>query len=141
MPYAGAFTVERCATGRLCSRADERRERAFRTLVLLAAVVVMNAFDLGFTHSQMARGNFREANIVARTAVEHGFVPATAFKVALLGGGVLILHGLRRHPAAELGAWALVLCHIGLMFTWVSYIEMIDICLTGPFIGGLPAEY
>ncbi len=117
------------------------RERQFRLVVCLAVVIVLSTFDLAFTQSQMARGNFREANILAASAVSSGPATAAAYKVVLLGLGALLLYRCRNHWTSEAGAWILVVCHVALMVWWAAYLDSAEICSQDPFSDWIPITY
>jgi hypothetical protein len=112
-----------------------QRERAFRTTVMLAAVFVINLFDLALTQSQMARGNFAEANIVAAALVSSPGGVAM-YKALLFGLGALILYRLRDHPASEMAAAGLLACHIALIGWWLAYLHAVEVCLSDVAVNG-----
>jgi len=112
-----------------------QRERAFRTTVMLAAVFVINLFDLALTESQMARGNFAEANIVAAALVSSSGGMAM-YKALLLGLGALILYRLRDHKASEAAAAGLLACHIALIGWWLAYLHAVEVCLSDVAVNG-----
>lgn len=107
--------------------------RAFRTTLLLAALFVLNAFDLAFTHTQLARGNFAEANQLA-AAVAAGPAGVAVYKAVLCGLGVFILYRFRQHWSAELAVWGLAMCYAGLMVWWVAYLDAVEVCLSDPAV-------
>lgn len=120
--------------------APASRTRPFRTTLLLAAVSVLNAFDLGFTQAQLVRDDFAEANVLAAPAVARGPAGALAYKTLLFGAGALILFRCRRHWQSEFGAWVLLVCYTGLMFWWVAYLDALEVCICDPAVDapGLP---
>jgi hypothetical protein len=115
----------------------EQRQRAIRITILLAAVTVLNAFDLGLTHTEMQRGGFVEANVVAAVAVAHGAWTAATYKLLMFGAGVSILFRFRHHQAAETAAWALLTCHVALMIYWGIYLQTMQVCIDNPFASEL----
>jgi len=115
-----------------------QRERAFRTTVMLAAVFVINVFDFALTQSQMARGNFAEANIVAAALVSSPGGMAM-YKALLFGLGALILYRLRDHQASEVAAAGLLACHIALVGWWLAYLHAVEICLSDVAVTGASA--
>lgn len=117
------------------------RERAFRMMVLLAVVFALNWVDWVYTQSQLARGNFNELNFVAAGALAHGAMGAAAYKAVLLSTGVYILYRCRHHWQAEVGAWLLAGCHVGLMVYWHVYLDTIEICLKSPWVDTPPVFY
>lgn len=114
--------------------------RDFRTVVLLAALTVLNLFDLAFTQTQMERGNFAEANVVA-AAVAGSVGGAVAYKTALFGAGAYILFCLRRRWQSEAGLWLLLACYSGLMFWWVAYLDAVERCLSDPAVTTVLATF
>ncbi len=113
---------------------DAGSGREFRLMVLLATIFTLNMFDLAFTHTQLPRGNFNEANYVAATAVAFGAAPAAAYKMVLLGTGLLLLYRCRHSWTAEAGSWALFGVHVGLMAWWVEYLDVLEVCLGDPAV-------
>jgi hypothetical protein len=128
-----------CQTLRTVPRPSSRG-RSFRTTLLLAAIAVLNTFDLAFTQTQMARGNFAEANVLAASAADQ---PAgmAVYKIALFGLGALILYRCRRHWQSEVGAWLLLACYAGLMVWWGVYLNAVEVCLSDPAVGASLAMY
>jgi hypothetical protein len=122
---------------RLTETIDDRH-RSFRLAIPLASLFVFHAFDLALTQSQLERGNFAEANVLAAGAVASGAVGAAAYKVVLFGIGAYILYRFRQHRAAETGAWVLAVCGAGLMVWWGSYLDAIEICLQDPTVFIVP---
>lgn len=113
--------------------------RSFRTLLLLAVLIVFNAFDLAFTHAQMMRGEFCELNLFAAAAASaHGVVGLLAYKVLLFGAGAVILYRCRRHWESEVGAWVLVGCYGALMVWWMAYVHCAELVLADVAIQEMP---
>ena len=108
-----------------------QRVRSHRLVWVLAALCVLHAFDLGFTQTQVERGNFHELNQLAACVVDSPTGLVT-YKSVLFGAGVFILYRTRRHWQAECGAWFLLAVSSGLMVWWVVYLKYVDICLTDP---------
>jgi hypothetical protein len=102
--------------------------RTFRTVLLLSVLTVLNLFDLGFTHSQLARGNFAEANALVQS-VGGGPLAMVAYKLLLFGCGAAILYHFRRRWESEAGLWLLVACYSGLMVWWIEYLDVIETCI------------
>lgn len=122
-------------------RPGEDPRRAFRTTVLLAMIFVLSGFDLAFTHTQIARGNFAEANLLAASAVAQGSAGTAAYKTVLFGLGAFILYHCRRYRASELAVWLLLVCHIGLMIWWVLYLDAVEICMNDPAASAVPVPF
>jgi hypothetical protein len=113
--------------------------REFRTTAVLAAVFVLSAFDLAFTNSQVVRGNFAEANILA-ASVAAGPTGMAAYKVLLFGFGAVVLYRYRRRWISEAGVWCLLLAYSGLMVWWLAYLDALEVCLGDPaIVGGVAA--
>lgn len=111
------------------------QRRSFRTAFVLAIVCVLNMFDLAFTQTQLARGNFAELNVLAAQAAQlHGPAGVTAYKVVLFGLGALILFRCRRHWESEAGAWVLLGCYGALMIWWVVYLKTVELCISDPAV-------
>lgn len=113
--------------------------RDLRTAVLIAAVLVFNAFDWGFTQSQLDRGDFIESNpIAARFVNAPGGL--AAYKTLLAGAGLAVLFVLRRHGVSEVGAWTLAAAYAGLMVWWQVYLGYVEWCTTygGALLSGGP---
>ena len=101
------------------------------SLLLLAVLFVFNAFDLAFTQSQIARGNFNELNHIAAGFVDCP-VQAAAFKALLFGAGAIVLAHFRKHRLSQAGLLALCVCYGGLMIWWQQYLACVEICLSDP---------
>ncbi len=114
--------------------------RSFRTTLLLVAIAVLNSFDLAFTQTQVARGYFVEANVLAASAARQPGGMAV-YKLGLFGLGAVILYRCRRHWESEAGAWLLLACYAGLMVWWVAYLEAVEVCLGDPAVGAALAMY
>ena len=101
--------------------APNRRSR--RVSLLLAVVVVLSVADLIITLGFMGTVGMLEANpIVVHVARWTGSIAAIALcKCLSVSIAVLLLHALRRHPQAELGAWVAVIVLIWLSVQWVRY--------------------
>ncbi len=88
---------------------------------LLAAVWLLNFFDLEFTIRAHQLGNFTELNPIAAGMLALPWYYLAAFKFALVGGGTLILMCLSRHHIAELGSWLLVAAYVFVAARWYQY--------------------
>ncbi len=98
--------------------------RCRRMLLLLAAVWIINAFDLGFTLVETVRGHFVEMNPIAARMLGGPVYAVVAYKAGLVGAGTVILLWLRRHSVAELTCWFLLAAHVYLAVRWYVYFEL-----------------
>jgi len=115
-------------------------ERSFRTVLLLTVIAVFNFFDLAFTHSQLSRGNFAEANALA-AAVAPGAAEMIAYKTVLFGVGASLLYRLRRRWESEAGLWLLATFYAGLMVWWLAYLNVAELCIGDPAVCAPWATY
>jgi len=109
-------------TGRVAREGKARRwsARSRRIVLLLAAIWMINLFDLTFTVLAHNTGNFVEANPIARALLDNR--PALlAFKLGAMVIATGILVCLRRHWLAELGCWFLCGAFATLAFMWLVY--------------------
>jgi hypothetical protein len=116
---------------------------ALRTAILLAALTVFNAFDLGFTHSQILRSNFAEANPLVShwlTGESAGYT-AVVYKAVLFCFGAAILYKSRRRELAQASLWALTAFYAGLMVWWLVYLDAAAACLSDPAVVGPVVSY
>ncbi len=98
-----------------------RLTRPRRVLWLLAAVWVLNGFDLGFTMVAHAYGHFTELNPIAADLLSQPWYYVTAFKFISLSAGSVILLMLSRHQVAELGSWLLLTAYVFVALRWYDY--------------------
>ena len=109
------------------SLSPERPVRERRLLLLLASIWLISAFDLGFTLVARALGMLVELNPIADWLMwHHGDLAVTAYKVALLGTGTVILWWYRRHRSAETAAWLILVVHVFLSVHWYAYYHSED---------------
>lgn len=116
------------------------RPRDFRIGVLLAVLGVFNLFDLAFTQSQVARGNFAEMNALAASLAD-GAAGLAAYKSVFFGLGAYLLYRYRRRWQSEAGLWGLVACYGGLMVWWLAYLKTVELCLNDPAVSPPPMAY
>lgn len=96
--------------------------RPARVALLLAAVWLLNMFDLHFTLTAARMGPFIELNPVAARMLETGDMLAlTLYKVSLVAIGSAILWQYRRLKLSELGCWMLVCMYSGVAIRWQNY--------------------
>ncbi len=104
-----------------------RLTRPRRVLWVLAAVWVLNIFDLGFTMIAHVHGNFTELNPIAAGMLSGPWYHVAAFKFVTLGVGTIILLMLARHKVAELGSWLLLAAYVLVAARWYHYFDgMLD---------------
>lgn len=101
------------------------------SLLLLAALFVFNAFDLAFTQSQIARGNFNELNQLAAGVIDCP-IQTAAYKTVLFGAGAIVLARFRKNRLSQAGLYVLCACYGGLMIWWRQYIGCVEVCLSDP---------
>ncbi len=97
--------------------------RARRVLLALAAVWVLNVFDLGFTLIESAHGHFVELNPIAASFLGHADHVLIAYKFGLLTFGTTILLLLRHHRMSELGCWMLLATYVYVGVRWYAYYQ------------------
>lgn len=107
--------------------------RVFRTTTLLAVLTTLSVFDFALTHSQLARGNFSEANLLAANVI-HCPASLAVYKAALFGCGAAIMYRLRRHRLNEVALWILAVSFGGLMVWWHTYLNAVEFCLGDPVV-------
>lgn len=97
--------------------------RTARILVVLLAVVAMSVADLHMTLTMLTTVGFAEENPIARAVISVGS-PAllTVWKMSTVGVAALLLLKLRRHLAAEAGAWVALAVLAGVMMHWHAYV-------------------
>lgn len=100
-----------------------RLRRPMRVLLLLAAVWIVNGFDLGFTLFARQTTWFTELNPAADWALRQGTAVAVLFKVLLVGTASAILWRCRRLALSEGLLWVFALMCVGLSLRWHNYFE------------------
>lgn len=97
--------------------------RSRRILLALAAVWVLNIFDLCFTMREARESHFVELNPIAAHLLgqpEHWLI---TYKCALLLAGSSILLLLRRYSVTELASWFLMAVSVYVGARWYVYFE------------------
>lgn len=110
-----------------------RFDRPRRVVLLLAAVWVLNAFDLGFTIIEANGRLFRELNPMAAQLLENPIALAT-YKVSLVFMGSFILLKYRRRRVSELGCWFLFFTYSYLWVRWAEYYDHVTVTLSDPCV-------
>jgi hypothetical protein len=92
-------------------------------LLVLAAVWVINIFDLGYTLAESLYSGFVEMNPVAARLIGASPVVLVGYKTALLAISSTILLIYRRYRVAELGCWFLLAVYVHVGVCWWLYYE------------------
>lgn len=97
--------------------------RPRRILIALAAMWVLNIFDLGFTIAESVHGHFVEVNPIAARLLGGPVWLLASYKFSLITFGTVILLSLRKHRIAEWGAWFLFATYLYVGVRWFVYYE------------------
>lgn len=97
--------------------------RESRMRRLLGVVVLLSAVDLLLTIGFMQTVGMYEANPIVHLLIEWTGSPLSVavFKIISVACGVGVLHRLRRHRPAEIGAWVGAAVLIGVCLLWIAY--------------------
>lgn len=98
--------------------------RPMRMLLILAALWLTNFFDAGLTLLAHAQGVLHEVNPVGEWLLSQGPHAVVAFKMIMLLIATGLLWHLRRHPLAELAAWAELAACVLVCLHWRAYYEV-----------------
>jgi len=112
--------------------------RPRRVLIALAAVWVINVFDLGFTILEAGRFTFVELNPVAAKLVHAPPYALAVYKFTLLSIGTVILLAYRRHRICELACWFVLAAYVALAFRWIAYYDHVVLTLNDPAVNICP---
>lgn len=108
--------------------------RPRRVLLALAAIWIINVFDLGYTLQESLSSCFVELNPLAARLI--GASPATliAYKTLLIVGSstILLLH--RRQRVTELACWLLLSVYLCVAGCWQTYYEHRLVALDDPAV-------
>lgn len=107
--------------------------RARRIVCLLAAIWVLNAFDLGFTVTASDCRHFAELNPIARGLIGEPLLLA-AYKLLLLVPCTLILGAFRGRRITELAAWLGLTVYTLVTLRWLDYYAHISMTLHDPAV-------
>ncbi len=102
-------------------RLSEHRPK--RVLLLLAAIWIVQGFDLGFTLFAHQCGTFAEMNPAAAWLLDRGPIWAVLFKVGLVLLGTVILWRYRTRAVSEGALWLVMGACVGLSLRWRDYFE------------------
>ncbi len=109
--------------------------RGRRVVMLLFAIVLMNAFDLTFTLEAHRQGVLVESNPLANYLLGCGVSFVTLYKISLVACGSLILLLCRRNRFAEGMVWAIALIYVGVSLQWMycyDHYEVLIAARTAP---------
>lgn len=106
--------------------------RPRRVLLTLAAIWVINVFDLGYTLLEAQYAGFIEVNPVAARLIDAAPGVLISYKAALMLTSSTILLLCRRHRIVELGCWLLLAVHAQLALRWCWYFEERLLALDDP---------
>lgn len=95
--------------------------RPRRVLFILAAVWVLNLFDLHYTLLEAPQRHFRELNPVAAQLLCGPPHLLIAYKLLLVAIGSAIMLSLRNHRATELGCWLIFATYAFVGVCWQAY--------------------
>lgn len=112
--------------------------RPRRVLIALAAVWVINVFDLGFTILEAGRFTFVEMNPVAANLIHAPPYALAVYKFTLLSIGTVILLSYRRHRVCELACWFVLAAYVALAFRWSAYYDHVAVTLDDPVVNVCP---
>jgi len=102
-----------------CRRFHRNRPR--RVLLLLAAVWIVQGFDLGFTLVAYQSGTFAELNPAGGWLLQRGPVAVIVFKAALVLLASVILWCGRTRLLSECLLWLVAAACVGLALRWRDY--------------------
>lgn len=94
--------------------------RSQRVLYALAAIWVLNFFDLGFTITESKAKLFRELNPLAATMMDHPHA-LVLYKTSLVVIGSWLLLRYRRRRLTELACWLLLATNGYVGIRWQQY--------------------
>jgi len=112
--------------------------RPRRILLGVAALWVLNVFDLGYTLLETSRSGFVELNPVAARLVGGPDRLLVLYKTALVGVGSVILLALRRHRLAEMTCWLLLAVYALVGIRWNVYYNHLMTTPSDPAEAGRP---
>lgn len=98
---------------------SEDGSRCRRIWLLMAAVWLMNGFDLTLTLHAHAQGLLNELNPIAVHLLPLGPAVVTVFKITLVAFGSWILLHHRRHAWVEVLSWMVAGVYVGVSLRWM----------------------
>lgn len=118
-----------------CLSPASRRGR--RICLLVAAIWMMNAFDLFMTLHAHGHGLLAETNPIARYLLVLGPPALALFKILFAGFGGCVLLWNRHHALAEYMAWLAAGVNLSVAVRWMSCYEFYQVTVNH---GVLPTE-
>jgi hypothetical protein len=97
--------------------------RAHRVILLLIVVWMLGMCDLVLTLQEARASYFIEMNPLAAQLIDGPPIGVVIYKLALLGLGSGILVSVRRHRAAEIACWFLLLAKGYVAHRWFEYFD------------------
>ncbi len=113
------------------------RRRGRRICLLVAAIWIMNAFDLFMTLHAHGHGLLTETNPIARYFLVQGPLALILFKILFAGFGGCVLLLTRRHTLAEYMTWLAAGANLSVAVRWMSCYEFYQVTVNH---GVLPTE-
>ena len=110
--------------------------RGQRIFLLVAAIWIMNAFDLFMTLHAHGHGLLAETNPIARYLLVQGPSALIMFKILFAGFGGCVLLLTRRHALAEYMTWLAAAVNLSVAVRWMSCYEFYEVTINH---GGLPS--
>ena len=110
--------------------------RPRRVLLLLAAIWVLNVFDLGYTLLEATQHHFVEMNPLAAGLIHAPTPLLVAYKASLVIVGSLVLLVFARHSTTEWACWFLLAVYVYVGLRWYLYfaglVPVVPGSLAGP---------
>lgn len=107
--------------------------RSQRVLYVLAAIWVLNFFDLGFTITESNAKLFRELNPLAATMMDHPHA-LVLYKTSLVVIGSWLLLRYRRRRLTELACWLLLATNGYVGIRWQQYYADVMVTFHDPCV-------
>ncbi len=116
--------------------------RGRRICLLVAAIWIMNAFDLSMTLHAHRHGLLSETNPIAGYFLVLGPFALIMFKILLAGFGGCVLLWSRHHALAEYMTWLAVAVNLSVVARWMSCYEFYEVTLNqGVFPSGIAPAF
>ncbi len=111
--------------------------RPRRVLLLLAAIWILNAFDLAYTMNEVGRHGFVELNPLA-AGLLHAPGLLIAYKLTLVLIGSALLLATACHSTAEWACWFLLATYAYVGLRWTIYFTDLLPAAIDPFVAVAP---